>query len=153
LEAEFELNGDVRAPVWISDLGWWHYQAGDYATAVHLSSEAVQLRPADTAMAQQLAWSLIEVRHYGDALARLETVFYEAQVKPEKAIIRAVIHWQTQEHEQALSDFGRAVTAQSEWRIRIGSSPFITPLVWQSIQEMQAESERRRLKTRVAASQ
>ena len=57
---------------------------------VHLLSEAVQLRPADTVMAEQLAWALIEVRHYGDALARLETVSYEAQVRPEKAIIRAV---------------------------------------------------------------
>jgi predicted Zn-dependent protease len=153
LEAEFELNGDVRAPVWISDLGWWHYQAGDYATAVHLLSEAVQLRPADTVMAEQLAWALIEVRHYGDALARLETVSYEAQVRPEKAIIRAVIHWQTQEHEQAVSDFDRAVAAQAEWANSNWVKSLYSPLVWQSIQEMQAESERRRLKARVAANQ
>lgn len=152
LEAEFDLNGDVRAPVWISDLGWWHYQAGDYPRAVQLLSEAVQLRPADTTMAQQLAWALIEVRHYGDALARSESVSYEAQVRPEKAIIRAVIHWQTQEHGQALNDFNTGVAARPEWANSNWVKSLYSPLVWQAIQEIQAESERQKQKTRVAAS-
>ncbi len=151
LEAELELNGDVRAPVWISDLGWWHYQAGDYAAAVQLLSEAVQLRPADTTMARRLAWALIEVRHYGDALARLESVSYEAQVRAEKALIRAVIHWRTEEHEQALSDFDTAVAAQPEWANSNWVKSLYSPMVWQSVAEMRAESERRRLKARVAA--
>ena len=150
LEAEFDLNGDVRAPVWISDLGWWHYQAGDYATAVQLLSKAAQLRPADIAMAQQLAWALIEVRRYGDSLARLESVSYEAQVRPEKAIIRAVVHWQTQEHEGALRDFDAAVAAQPEWANSNWVKSLYSPLVWQSVQEMRVESERRRRKTRAA---
>jgi predicted Zn-dependent protease len=151
LEAEFEVNGDVHAPVWISDLGWWHYQSGDYATAVQLLSEAVQQRPADAAMAQQLAWALIEVRHYGDALARLENVSYEAQVRPEKAIIRAVIYWQTQEHEQALGDFNTGMASRPEWKNSNWVKSLYSPLVLQSVQEMQAENERRRQKTRVSA--
>jgi hypothetical protein len=95
-------------------------------------------------MAQQLAWALIEVRHYGDALVRSESVSYEAQVRPEKAIIRAVIHWQTQEHEQALSDFDTGVAARPEWANSNWVKSLYSPLVWQRIQKHPGDAGRER---------
>jgi tetratricopeptide (TPR) repeat protein len=125
---------------------------GDYQKAVELLSEATQQRPGDAKLTLQLAWALIEIRRYGDALQRLENAVYEQRGESEKAMVRAAARWQAQEQDQALIDFSVALGGQPEWENSIWVKALYSPLVAQSIQEMQSERERRKQKARVAAS-
>jgi predicted Zn-dependent protease len=150
LEIELRQGGDVHTPAWMGDLGWWHYLAGDYQKAVDLLSEATQQRPGDADLGMQLAWALIEIRRYGDALQRIESIAYLQTTEPEKAMVRAVARWQAQEHEQALDDFSVALGAQPEWGNSSWARALYSPLAAQSIEEMQAERERRKQKARTA---
>jgi beta-barrel assembly-enhancing protease len=151
LEIEFKVSGDPQAPVWIGELGWWHYLNGDYQKSVELLSEARQQRPADLKLGRGLAWALIEVRRYGEALQTLESVAYGQPSRPERAIIQSVAHWQAQEHDEAMRDFDIALGGQPEWGNPSWVRALYSPLVAQSIQEMQAERERRRQKTKATA--
>ena len=151
LEIELKQGGDVQAPVWIGELGWWHYLNGDYQKSVELLSEAMQQRPGNMKLGLRLAWAQIEVRRYGDALRRLESVAYEQQVQPERAIVRAVANWQAQEHDEAMRDFDIALGGQPEWENSSWVKALYSPLVAQSIQAMQAERERRKQKTKIAS--
>ncbi len=103
-------------------------------------------------MGLHLSWALIEVRRYGDALQRLEDAVYEPRIQPEKAMARAVARWQAQQHDQALLDFNAALGGQPEWENSSWVKALYSPLVAQSIQEMQAERERRKQKARIATT-
>jgi predicted Zn-dependent protease len=152
LGVELKQSGDVQAPAWIGELGWWHYMGGDYQKAVELLSEATQQRPGDAKLTLQLAWALIDIRRYGDALQKLENTVYEQRGESEKAMVRAAARWQAQEQDQALIDFSVALGGQPEWENSIWVKALYSPLVAQSIQEMQSERERRKQKARVATS-
>jgi len=145
LESELRQSGDVQAPLWTGDLGWWHYLNGDYQDAVALLSEAQQQRPTDLNLRLRLTWAKIEIRRYADALQILDGLVYERQIPPERAIVQAVVHWQVQEHDEALRDFGVAVAGQPQWENSNWVKALYSPLVEQSIQQMQAERERRKL--------
>jgi predicted Zn-dependent protease len=151
LEIELQQMGDVQAPVWKGELGWWHYLKGDYQKSLDLLSEAVQQRPGEMKLWLLLAWTQIEIRRYNDALQTLNGAVYEQKIQPERAIIRAVARWQAQEHDQALLDFNVALDGHPEWENSSWVQALYSPRVTQSIQEMQAERERRRQKARVAA--
>lgn len=145
LESELRQSGEVQAPIWIGELGWWCYLNADYQNAVALLAEAQQQRPTDLSLALRLGWAKIEVRRYADALQILDGFSYERQMPPEKAIVRAVIHWQAQEHDEALNDFAMAVGGQPQWENSNWVKALYSPLVVQSIQQMEAERERRKL--------
>jgi predicted Zn-dependent protease len=113
LEIELKPSGDVQAPGWIGELGWWNYWDGNYQKAVDLLSNATQQRPSDTGMGLQLAWALIEVRRYGDVLQTIQSPAYLGGL--ENAMVRAVVRWQAQQHDQALLDFNVAMAGQPEW--------------------------------------
>jgi predicted Zn-dependent protease len=149
LEIELQLSDDLHAPLWMGELGWWHYLNGDYQKAVDLLSAAVQQRPSDLNLWLRLAWAQIEIRRYGDSLQALNGAIYEQKIQPERVMVRAVADWQAQEHDEALRDFDIALAGQPEWESSSWVKPLYSPLVAQSIQEMQAERERRRQKTRV----
>ncbi len=151
LEVELGQSGDGRAPMWIGELGWWHYRVGDYQRAVELLSDASQQRPSDTELGLQLAWAQIEIRRYGDALQMVQNTGYAAGIESEKAMLRAVARWQAQEQDQALADFNLALAGEPEWGNSSWVRALYSPLVAQSIQGMQAERERRKQKTRMAA--
>jgi len=151
LEVEFKLSGDVHAPVWIGELAWWHYLQGDYQQAVDLLSQAVQQRPGDLQMFLRLAWAQIEVRRYADALQELDDFVYNQQMQPARAMARAVARWQAQEPEDALRYFEIALQGQPEWNNPNWVRALYSPLVTHSIQQMQAEHDRRRQKAAVAA--
>jgi len=152
LETALQQSGDLQAPVWMGALGWWHYLNGDYQKSIDLLSAAVQQRPGDLKLWLRLAWAQIEVRRYGDALQTVNGSIYEQKMQPERAIVRAVANWQAQEHNEAMRDFDIALGGQPEWENSSWVKALYSPLVAQSIQQMQAERERRRQKTRVAAS-
>jgi predicted Zn-dependent protease len=152
LQIELNQSGNMQAPEWIGELGWWHYLGGNYQEAAGLLSGAVQQRPGNAKLGLQLAWVLIENRRYADALQTLEGASHEAGIEPEKAMVRAVARWQAQQHDQALPDFNGALGGQPEWENSRWVKALYSPLVVQSIQEMQSERERRKQKERVAAT-
>jgi predicted Zn-dependent protease len=151
LEIELKQAGDVQAPAWMGELGWWHYLDGNYPEAVVLLSRAAQQRPGDVKLAVPLAWALIEIQRYGDALQTLEGTSREQGFQTETAMVRAVARWQAQGQDHALLDFGVALGEQPEWGNSNWVKALYSPLVARSIQEMQAERGRRSQKTRVAA--
>jgi hypothetical protein len=65
-------------------------------------------------------------------------------------MVRSVANWQAQEHDEAMRDFDIALGGQPEWENSNWVKALYSPLVAQSIQEMKAERERRKQKTRVA---
>ena len=67
-------------------------------------------------------------------------------------MVRAVARWQAQEHDQALLDFNVAMAGQPEWDNSSWVRALYSPLVAQSVREMQAERERRKQKARAVAS-
>jgi len=140
LEIELKKSDDEPAPLWIGELGWWHYLNGNYQDAVDLLSEATQQRPSDTELSLQLAWAQIEVRRYGDALQAIQSTAYLQAIQPERAMARAVTHWQAQEHDQALLDFNLALRERPEWGNSAWVKALYSPLVTRNIQEMQAEN-------------
>ncbi len=152
LEIELKQSGDGQGPLWIGELGWWNYLDGNYQKAVELLSETKQQRPGDVKVGLQLAWAEIEIRRYADTLQTLESTVYEMQTDPERAMVRAVARWQAQEHDQALLDFNVAMAGQPEWDNSSWVRALYSPLVAQSVREMQAERERRKQKARAVAS-
>ncbi len=152
LEAELKQSSDVQTPLWAGELAWWHYLAGDYQKSVELLSAAQQVRPGEVRLGLQLSWALIEVRRYADALQTLDGATYEPHIQPERAMAQAVARWQAQEHDQALLEFNGAVGGQPEWNNANWVKPLYSPLVAQSIREMQAERERRSQKAKIAAT-
>ena len=79
-------------------------------------------------------------------------IAYSAPVQPERHMALAVTQWQAQQHDNALTDFGIAVGDQPEWGDQRWVKALYSPVVAQSIREMQAESERRKQRSKVAAS-
>jgi predicted Zn-dependent protease len=150
-EAELKKSGETRAPLWIGELGWWNYLGSDYPKAIELLSDATQQRPGDAQLGLQLAWALIEVRRYRDAQQTLDITIYQQHVEPERTMARAVTHWLSQDRDEALSEFKVALSEQPEWGNSSWVKALYSPLIAQSIQEMQAESERRKQKMKVAA--
>ena len=148
LELELKQAGEAQAPLWLGELGWWHYLDGNYQKAIDLLSEAMQQRPGEGALGLQLGWTLIEVRRYGDALQTLGSATYATGVESQNAMARAVARWQAQEPDQAMVDFNAALSAAPVWSNSKWISALYSPLVARSVQEMQVERERRKQKTR-----
>jgi len=135
---------DDLGPMWLGKLGWWSYLAGDYPAAANLLGDAVQQRPDEVRLALRLAWAWIEQRRLADALQILSSNSYDSVSQAEKSMARAVARWQAQERDAALGDFTAAVSGQPEWENPHWVKALYSPLVAQSVQQMQVESERRR---------
>jgi tetratricopeptide (TPR) repeat protein len=137
-------TGKDWAPDWLGPLGWWYYEAGDHSTALDLLSNAVQLRPGSIDYTTQRAWVQIEDRKLADALQSLNPVYGYGSVRPDRRMARATAFWVSQQHEEALREFEAAVNDQPEWNNARWVQALYSPLVAQSVRDMQSESERRR---------
>ena len=72
------------------------------------------------------------------------------QIPPERTMARAVVSWQSQEHEEALRYFGSAVGAQPEWENSNWVRALYSSRVAESVVEMQTKLEQQ--KARVAVN-
>jgi predicted Zn-dependent protease len=136
-------QGMEWAPTWLGQLGWWYYLAGDHATALELLSQAVQLRPGSGALTTQRAWTLIEDRKLSDALDSLESTSDSEDVGRDKQMASAVVYWLSHQADNAMSHYETAIYASPEWKNPRWVQALYSPLVAQSIREMQADAERR----------
>jgi predicted Zn-dependent protease len=141
--------GEDWAPKWLADLAWWYYLAGDYPVALELATDAVQQRPSVNRFVTEQVWIQIENRRLADALENLNTR-YTSTIVPDRTMARAVALWQARQQDTALSDFQIAIERQPQWENPLWIKAVYSPLVAQSIHEMQAERERR--KVQVAGS-
>ncbi|NDQ56815.1 MAG: M48 family metalloprotease [Acidipila sp.] len=141
LRADLE---NLAAPRELSDLSWWWYLAGDYPAAAELQQIAVQRQPHNLTALVRLAWIEIELRRLTDALRTIDTAEEIDTHLPEKTMMPAVARWQAQEHDLALRDFEAVAKWQPAWTNPHWVQALYSPLVVQSMQEMQIERERRR---------
>ena len=148
MEAEFQHPSDTTAVNWIEQTGWWRYLAGDYPRAVELLAQADQLHPGHRALREKLAWAQIEIRHYGDALASVDMSLRSGEPLP--TAVPAVVHWRTQEKDEALREFESVLAEQPEWANVNLVKGLYAPTVAQNVEEILAERERR-AKERAAA--
>ncbi len=141
--ARENLTGDL-GPGWLADLAWWYYLAGDHGTALDLINDAVQERPDEQRYKIRQAWIQIENRRLADALNTLLSVNMYEPATGDSAMTRAVASWQAKEHDQAIGLFKTAVQFHPEWTNAHWVKPLYSPSVLRSIDEMQAEIERRK---------
>jgi predicted Zn-dependent protease len=148
LQAEILGNlASSSGPAQLSDLGWWCYLAKDYSNAADLQREAVQRRPGNLRMLMRLAWIEIDLRRLTDALEtinRADQIATGPGAPSEKIMAPAVARWQAQERDTALIDFEHAMARHPEWTNHHWVESVYSPLVAQSVQEMQAEYDRRK---------
>jgi beta-barrel assembly-enhancing protease len=134
-------------PELISDLSWWWYMAKDYSNAASLEKEAIQRRPGNFRMLVRMAWIDIDQGRLADsfeAITRADQIEAAHEVIPEKLMAAAVARWQAKERDTAVLSFERAISNHPEWTNPNWVSSLYSPLVTQSVQEMQAESNRRK---------
>ncbi|PYV71868.1 MAG: hypothetical protein DMG96_27815, partial [Acidobacteria bacterium] len=145
LRSELSANSlEQNAPVWLGELGWWFYMAGDYRSAADLLGQAIQQRPRDLRLGVRLSWANIELRRFSDALQVLNLAYEQGQAQPERTMARTVSLWRAQQNDEALRDFESATSAQPEWTNPRWVKALYSPLVVQSIEQMSAEREHRR---------
>ncbi len=137
--------------------GWWYYRAGRYDDAATLLARAVEQRPGVETHMIMLGWALIEKHNYESALARFERVLGGRRARaglPGRSDARAsfddapmgiaVAHWQANQKGEALKWFSGVTVDQSQWLNPRWVKALYSPLVLQSIAEMQAEQQKRR---------
>ena len=157
-EEQLRVSSDERAPDYLGELGWWYYLAGDYEHASQILNETVQQRPGDVRMWLHRAWAEIEVKRFSDAIQTVNNGTWESggvyRENPEgdRAMAQGVAFWQAKETDPALRDFDRALATQPEWGNANWVKALYSPLVAQSVREMQAERERQK-KARMAERQ
>ena len=132
------------APDWLGRLGWWYYLAGDRATALNLLSQAIQLRPGNVELTTSRAWTQIEDRKLSDALESLQMTYSSGNIRRDRQMAQATVAWLSHQNDDAMRDFEAAMSEQPEWNNPRWVQALYSPLVAQSVKEMQAESERRR---------
>ncbi|HEV2715209.1 MAG TPA: tetratricopeptide repeat protein, partial [Terriglobales bacterium] len=147
LRSELSANSlNQSAPTWLGELGWWFYMAGDSRYAAELLGQAIQQRPRDLRLGARLSWADIELRRFSDALQVLNLAYQQGSTQPERTMARAVALWCALQDDEALRDFESAIAAQPEWTNPRWVKPLYSPLVSETIDQMNAERERRRRK-------
>jgi predicted Zn-dependent protease len=134
-------------PELLSDLSWWWYLAKDNSNAAKLQKEAIQRRPGNLRMLIRMAWIDIDQGRLADAfeaIVRADQIEVAHEAVSEKMMAAAVERWQAHETDTALLGFDRAISHHPEWTNPNWVASLYSPLVAQSIQQMQAESDRRK---------
>jgi beta-barrel assembly-enhancing protease len=145
LRSELSANSlDLSAPTWLEELGWWYYMAGDSRYAAELLGQAIQQRPRDLRVGARLSWADIELRRFSDALQVLNLAYEQGGPQPERTMARAVALWRALQNDEALQNFESAIAAQPEWTNSRWVKALYSPLVSETIDQMNAERERRR---------
>jgi predicted Zn-dependent protease len=137
-------EGTEWAPTWLGQLGWWYYLGGDHATALDLISQAIQLRPGSPALTTQRAWALIEDRKLSDALDSLQSSSDSDNLSRDKQMANAVVYWLSHQADNAMSNYDTAIHESPEWANPRWVQALYSPVVVQSVREMQSEADRRR---------
>ena len=131
------------APEWLGDLGGWYYMAGDYATALGMLNDAVQQRPEEPRFLTGRAWVQIQNRTLADALQGLDSVNTSQNATPDTVMSRAVAQWLAQERVGAMANFSIAINQRPEWTNPRWAAALYSPLVVDTVQQMEAERQRR----------
>jgi predicted Zn-dependent protease len=140
-----QINTSAWAPEALAELAWWYYLSGDYTSAHDLIHDAVDLRPSEEHFAMLQAWIDLQQRHLADAsksLSNIQNTFVQ-----ESEMAQAVLYWQEQYNDRALARFEIAVVNEPEWQNPVWVRALYSPLVVESVEQMQRESERRKKKT------
>jgi predicted Zn-dependent protease len=144
-QRDAQINSSAWAPEALAELAWWYYLSGDYTSAHDLIHDAIELRPSEEHFAMLQAWIDLQQRHLAEASKSLSDI--QNASLSEKDMAQAVMFWQEQYIDQALARFEIAAISQPEWRNPVWVRALYSPLVAESVEQMQRETEHRKKKT------
>jgi tetratricopeptide (TPR) repeat protein len=139
-----DAQNDPSEPELVSELGWWWYIARDYPVAADVLREAMQRRPGNVRIRARLTWAEIEMHRLADALQIIQNSYEDNTERTDRTMASTVARWQAQERDEALREFQTAIERQPQWKNPRWVGALYSPLVVQSIADMQAELDRRK---------
>jgi predicted Zn-dependent protease len=139
------ING--VAPEHLIRLGWWYYRAKQYAAANTLLLNLANLRPGDTSIQYNLAWVELETNETDKAIVR----FGIPQEAPNSGTSQwntpqmgmAIGLWKTRNFDEALKEYEAATQAEPRWLDPRLVRTYYSPVVAQTVAELQAEHTKR----------
>ena len=141
------IRGSWIPPELMGRLGWWYYRAGKYSEAEALLRHLTQARPGDANLQNNLAWVELEnnefdaaIREFGSAAGRQEPGFAQWNT-PQMGL--AIALWESHRVEDALKNYEAARKAEPRWTNQLLVRAFYSPLVAQSVAELQTEQTKR----------
>ncbi len=136
-------GGGGIPPESLGRLAWWFYRAGNYSASSILIHWALEQRPGNLMLQADLAWAELEQHELDDAIQRFTLASSDHSIWYTPTMGRAIARWQAHKPDEALQDFATAVRAEPRWLNQRVVQALYSPLVTQSVQEMQAERQRR----------
>jgi beta-barrel assembly-enhancing protease len=138
-----EPGGGGIPPESLGRLAWWFYRAGDYTASSNLLRWALDQRPGSLMLQTDLAWTELEQRKLDDAIQRFTLAASDTSIWYTPTMGRAVARWQAHQAEDALRDFASAINTEPQWLNPKLVQAFYSPLVANSVVEIEAEREKR----------
>jgi predicted Zn-dependent protease len=136
------------APEYLTRLAWWYYRAKQYGAANSILLNLSNQRPGDTRIQYNLAWVELEINETDKAIVRFgipesTPITHPAQWNtPQMGL--AIGLWKTHQYDDAIKTYEAATQAEPRWLDERLVRIFYSPLVAQSVAEMQVEETRRR---------
>jgi predicted Zn-dependent protease len=128
-------------------VGWWYYRAGKYSEAEVLLRRLTQERPGDRGLQNDLSWVEMEQNKLDAAIRRFSTAEgmrnsgFAQWNTPQMGL--AIALWRLHRVEEALKNYEPAANAEPRWTNPLLVRAFYSPLVAQSLAELQAEQTKR----------
>ncbi len=141
------VRGSWISPELLARLGWWYYRAGKYSEAETFLRRLEQQRPGNEKLENNLAWVELEQGELAAAIQEFTRIEWLREMgsaqwnTPQMGL--AISLWRSHRNDEAMKKFEAAVTVEPRWTNPALVRAFYSPLVAQSVSDMQAEEARR----------
>jgi predicted Zn-dependent protease len=139
------MNG--VAPEHLIRLGWWYYRAKQYDAADSLLLSLATQRSGDVNLQHDLGWIELELNQTEKAIVRLRISGDSINGSPLQwntpQMGLAIALWKTHSPDEALKEYEAATQAEPRWLDLRLVRTFYSPMVAQTVAELQAEHTKR----------
>ncbi|HXZ19718.1 MAG TPA: M48 family metalloprotease, partial [Candidatus Acidoferrales bacterium] len=138
-------------------IGWWYYRAGRAAEAVQLLSRVVGVTPNQDDVILELGWAQLEAGSFQLAQAsfrRTRNAYVEGRPRADDPVMGVALgEWRAPDREEALREFGVAVSQHPEWLNAAWTRAVYPPNTVRLVQEVSNERARREAAQKALAQQ
>ena len=144
-------NGGVAvngvAPEHLIRLAWWYYRARQYSNAETLLLSLAEQRTGDVNLQHNLAWVELEMNETEKALTRFKIPDEGTTANPSQwntpQMGAAIALWKTHQADDAITAYQAAIQSDPRWLDARLVRTFYSPLVAQTVVELQVEQTKR----------